>query len=204
MMNISIISGASATIVAFVIIAIFLWAWAIINCMNSDLSKDDKLLWILIIILLNFIGSIIYLIYSSQKDNTVKNKTQKSKKPKALKLNPDNKVLFGVCGGIGKFFSIDPTIVRIIWVLFTLAFFGSGLLLYILLAIIIPFEKVEKNKKASNSKNSGGLVLVIFLVLLLVLFSTIIFLGQYTFKARNSSQKGRHCNGWKHPHCWHA
>lgn len=50
-----------------------------------------------------------------------------------------NKKLCGVCGGIAEYFNIDPTIVRIITVLFTL-FGGCGLLLYIIGALIIPNE----------------------------------------------------------------
>ena len=43
----------------------------------------------------------------------------------------------GVCGGIAAYFDIDPTLVRLIWVLFCVAG-GSGLLAYIIAAIIIP------------------------------------------------------------------
>ena len=45
----------------------------------------------------------------------------------------------GVCGGIGNYFDLDPTLIRALFVLFTLIF-GSGLLFYIILWIIIPAE----------------------------------------------------------------
>ena len=46
-------------------------------------------------------------------------------------------MLCGVCGGIAENFDIDPTLVRLGWVL--LSFFGgSGILAYIVAAIIIP------------------------------------------------------------------
>lgn len=48
-----------------------------------------------------------------------------------------NKMIAGVCGGIAEYFNIDPTLVRLGWVVFGL-FFGSGLLAYILAALIIP------------------------------------------------------------------
>lgn len=54
----------------------------------------------------------------------------------------DNKVLFGVCGGIGKYFNTDPTIVRILWILFTLVF-GIGLLGYLIAALVIPEEPLD-------------------------------------------------------------
>lgn len=48
-----------------------------------------------------------------------------------------NKMVDGVCGGIAEYFDIDPTLVRLGWVLFC-AVGGSGFLLYIIAAIIIP------------------------------------------------------------------
>lgn len=48
-----------------------------------------------------------------------------------------NKMVDGVCGGIAEYVDIDPTLVRLGWVLFC-AVGGSGFLLYIIAAIIIP------------------------------------------------------------------
>ena len=48
-----------------------------------------------------------------------------------------NKMLDGVCGGIAEYFDIAPTLVRLAWVLFC-ALGGSGVLAYIVAAIIIP------------------------------------------------------------------
>lgn len=48
-----------------------------------------------------------------------------------------NKVIGGICGGIGEYFDIDPTIVRLGWILFC-ALGGSGFLAYIIAGIIIP------------------------------------------------------------------
>ncbi len=50
--------------------------------------------------------------------------------------------LFGVCGGLGMYLGIDPTIIRIIFVL--LAFVGFGILAYIVMAIIVPVEESKK------------------------------------------------------------
>ena len=47
------------------------------------------------------------------------------------------KKIAGVCGGIAEYFDIDPTMVRLGWVLFC-ALGGSGFLAYIIAAIIIP------------------------------------------------------------------
>lgn len=58
---------------------------------------------------------------------------------KKLYRSQKNKMISGICGGIGEFFDIDPTIVRLLWVLLTLMG-GAGILLYIIGAIIIPYE----------------------------------------------------------------
>jgi len=56
---------------------------------------------------------------------------------KRLYRSRDNKMLAGVCGGIAEYFNIDPTIVRIIMVLISLGG-GTGILIYVALAIIMP------------------------------------------------------------------
>lgn len=48
-----------------------------------------------------------------------------------------NKRLAGVCGGIGEYFNIDPTIIRLIGLIIAFCY-GSGLLIYIIAAILIP------------------------------------------------------------------
>lgn len=56
---------------------------------------------------------------------------------KKLYKSNKNKMIEGVCGGIAEFFGIDATLVRLGWVLFC-ALGGSGILAYIIAAIIIP------------------------------------------------------------------
>ena len=58
---------------------------------------------------------------------------------KKLYRSKTDKKLAGVCGGIGKYFSIDPTLIRLGVVLFTL-FGGCVLLAYIIAAFVIPEE----------------------------------------------------------------
>ena len=56
---------------------------------------------------------------------------------KILYKSNENKMVGGVCGGIAEYFDIDPTLVRLGWVLFC-ALGGSGILAYIIAAIVIP------------------------------------------------------------------
>lgn len=48
-----------------------------------------------------------------------------------------NRMISGVCGGIGEYFNIDPTIIRIGFVCFGI-FAGSGILLYLACALVMP------------------------------------------------------------------
>lgn len=57
--------------------------------------------------------------------------------PKRLYKSKTNRVLFGVCGGLGEYFNIDPTIFRLILVLLICGA-GSGLVAYLVAAIIMP------------------------------------------------------------------
>lgn len=56
---------------------------------------------------------------------------------KRLRRSNENKVIAGVCGGIAEYFDMDPTLIRLAWILFC-ALGGSGVLAYIIAAIIIP------------------------------------------------------------------
>ena len=59
---------------------------------------------------------------------------------KRLYKSEDNKVLFGVCGGIGEYLNVDPTLIRLVWLLCTMVSCGTGLVVYIAAALIIPEE----------------------------------------------------------------
>lgn len=56
---------------------------------------------------------------------------------KRLYKSNRSKMLCGVCGGIAEYFNADPTMVRLAWVIFS-ALGGSGIIAYIIAAIIIP------------------------------------------------------------------
>lgn len=58
---------------------------------------------------------------------------------KKLYRSYDNRMIAGICGGIGEYFDIDPTIVRLIAVIFVFVW-GFGIVLYLLAWIIIPNE----------------------------------------------------------------
>jgi phage shock protein C len=60
---------------------------------------------------------------------------------KRLYRSRDERMISGVCGGVAKYFNVDPTLIRLLFVIFALAG-GPGLIAYIILAIIVPEEPV--------------------------------------------------------------
>lgn len=59
---------------------------------------------------------------------------------KRLYRSDKNKVLLGICGGIGEYLNVDPVVIRLLWVIFC-CMGGSGILAYIVAAIIVPYQQ---------------------------------------------------------------
>lgn len=70
---------------------------------------------------------------------------------KRLYLSDTNKVLGGVCGGLGEYLGIDPVIVRLLLV-FAVIFHGFGVLLYLIAWIVIPRRPLELVKAEHQAK----------------------------------------------------
>jgi len=64
-------------------------------------------------------------------------------KKRLYKIEKDKK-LAGVCGGIAEYLNMDPTVIRLLWILLT-AFWGSGILAYIIAAFIMPTKSEVEN-----------------------------------------------------------
>lgn len=59
---------------------------------------------------------------------------------KRLVRSNTNKSICGVCGGLGEYIGIDPTVVRLIWVIASFASIGMGALVYLIAALVMPQE----------------------------------------------------------------
>lgn len=57
--------------------------------------------------------------------------------PKRLYRSKADRKLAGVCGGIGEYFQVDPVLIRLLWIFFTLAG-GGGVLAYIIAWLVVP------------------------------------------------------------------
>ena len=60
-----------------------------------------------------------------------------AKKVKRLYRSKKERIIAGVCGGIAEYFNVDPTLVRLAWVVLALGW-GTGVLAYIIAWIIVP------------------------------------------------------------------
>ncbi|MCH4056612.1 PspC domain-containing protein [Lapidilactobacillus gannanensis] len=73
---------------------------------------------------------------------------------KKLYRSVTNRKFAGVCGGLGEYFNVDPTLIRII---FVIAFFfaGVGLLPYIILMIVMPNPPQGYDRQSSTDRHHG-------------------------------------------------
>ena len=79
--------------------------------------------------------------------------------PKRLHKSATDSMLFGVAGGMAEYFGADPTLVRLAWVLVGLASGGLALIVYVILAIIVPTQSVDYSAPVeadSNMSESEG------------------------------------------------
>jgi phage shock protein C len=79
----------------------------------------------------------------SAESDTETGENMKREPVRELRRSIRNRKLFGVCGGLGDYFSIDATIVRLAFVVLVFASFGWALLVYIALGILMPEENLS-------------------------------------------------------------
>ena len=58
--------------------------------------------------------------------------------PKRLYLSNKDKKIAGFCGGLAQYLELDPTLVRLLYVAFTLISMGAGIIFYIIAWIVVP------------------------------------------------------------------
>lgn len=85
--------------------------------------------------------------------------------PKRLTRSSDDRILAGVAGGLARHFDLDPLLFRVGFVVLTL-FGGSGLLLYILLALLVPSDGAEA--PAGGDKRTKTLLIILGVIVVVV------------------------------------
>lgn len=74
---------------------------------------------------------------------------------KKLAKSKDNAVIFGVLGGLGDYFGIDPVLLRVIVVVATFIGVGSTVPIYLLLALVMPENNETVSKPSSQTKKTS-------------------------------------------------
>lgn len=87
---------------------------------------------------------------------------------KRLRRSNTDKVLAGVCGGIGEYFNIDPVIIRIFWVIITFMPGSPGFLAYIICALVIPEDNGVIYQDGSSSFSGKNTPLFIGIALIII------------------------------------
>jgi phage shock protein PspC (stress-responsive transcriptional regulator) len=75
---------------------------------------------------------------------------------KRLYRSGTERILGGVCAGIGEYFEVDPTIIRLVWVVLTLLSLGVGVIAYIIAWIIVPEGKNEPELNPEPAASGGS------------------------------------------------
>lgn len=70
---------------------------------------------------------------------------------KRLHRSTNESMLFGVAGGMAEYFDVDPTLVRIAWVVLTFASAGIALIAYLILAIIMPKHALPQHARTPTA-----------------------------------------------------
>ncbi|MBC8525300.1 MAG: PspC domain-containing protein [Candidatus Cloacimonetes bacterium] len=103
-----------------------------------------RIIWVLLTIM-GGAGIITYiiaiLIIPKKPDDYVEIVVEENKEKKKLTLSKEDRVILGVCGGLAEYYEIDPILIRVIFVFMILSI-GFGILLYLLLALVIPKKKL--------------------------------------------------------------
>jgi len=74
---------------------------------------------------------------------------------KKLYRSRTDRMIGGVCGGLGEYLSIDSTVIRILYILFALTG-GSGIFIYLILLLVIPEEPWEKEPVTPTEAEKSG------------------------------------------------
>ena len=76
-------------------------------------------------------------------------------KPNQIYRSRTDKMLAGVCGGLADYFHLDPTIVRLLYVVLSLASVGIGVVIYIIMMLVFPEKPFDGS---GNPTTSGDVV----------------------------------------------
>ncbi len=75
---------------------------------------------------------------------------------KRLYRSRTNRKIAGVCGGLGEYLNIDPTIMRLIYIMVILFSVGLGLIAYVLMWVVMPEEPERGSRVVDNDETKDN------------------------------------------------
>jgi phage shock protein PspC (stress-responsive transcriptional regulator) len=69
---------------------------------------------------------------------------------KRLYRSKNERMLGGVCAGLGEHFDIDPAVIRLVWAVITVLSIGTGVLVYVIAWILIPEEESGSSEQKTH------------------------------------------------------
>lgn len=136
------IAAGNRRAMAFMLLAIGLLGLGVAALFNDDHSNPIAYFGPILVIILAF----VLLARKSDapaNDTTYSTEGERMSQSmgdvRRLKRSSRDKKIAGICGGFGEYFNVDPTLVRVLWILAVLLG-GTGLLLYLILWIVMPLD----------------------------------------------------------------
>lgn len=93
---------------------------------------------------------------------------------KKIYRSSTDKVISGVCGGLGEYFNIDPSIIRLFWLLLSISTCGIGILAYIICSIVIPKSDGEIYYDSNDTNNYSNSAVFVGIILIIIGASVLI------------------------------
>lgn len=113
------------------------------------LSATGNLLFPVLFVLLGFV-----LIMASKRGGDAAVPALRNRR---LVRRTTGKMLAGVCAGVAHYFGTDASLVRMIWVVGTLMSLGAGVVLYLVLLVVMPFDEQETGAASADAPQPYGL-----------------------------------------------
>lgn len=112
-----------------------------------------KSIWSVILIIIGILMLYNFTSLNSKKDDEKDTAFNQQSNGKKQIYRSRNKMLAGVCAGIAEYFDIDPTLVRLGYALLSIASFGMGFIVYIILMILLPQAPVTSDSTSIERKS---------------------------------------------------
>lgn len=113
-----------------------------------DFSWEYVLPLLLIAVGVFFIARPARVVEESVASLEVQEPAKQSAAGKTLRRSKMDRKIGGICGGLGAYLNIDPSLVRVAFVFFTIWPFGLGAVVYLIMLLVIPEEDVEPAKQS--------------------------------------------------------